>query len=118
MLVHLLYSRSEKVNRENNGAYLLICSVLVPYLETPVHSGSSSPLPLTPSKERSGPFYGLESRRNNELNEVKNALEPGRDILTLGYYIIITVKTTSIIAKMSKHKIFTISNQWHLMLKI
>uniref|UniRef100_A0A671YW48 MSL complex subunit 3 n=1 Tax=Sparus aurata TaxID=8175 RepID=A0A671YW48_SPAAU len=38
--------------------------------ETPVHSGSSSPLPLTPSKERSGPFYGLESRRNNELNEV------------------------------------------------
>uniref|UniRef100_A0A673BRD1 MSL complex subunit 3 n=1 Tax=Sphaeramia orbicularis TaxID=375764 RepID=A0A673BRD1_9TELE len=32
--------------------------------------GSSSPLPLTPSKERSGPFYGLESRRNNELNEV------------------------------------------------
>lgn len=40
------------------------------YSETPVHSGSSSPLPLTPSKERSGPFYGLESRRNNELNEV------------------------------------------------
>ncbi|TWW64141.1 Male-specific lethal 3 -like protein [Takifugu flavidus] len=38
--------------------------------ETPVHSGSSSPLPLTPSKERCGPFYGLESRRNNELNEV------------------------------------------------
>uniref|UniRef100_A0A3B4UFB8 FERM and PDZ domain containing 4 n=1 Tax=Seriola dumerili TaxID=41447 RepID=A0A3B4UFB8_SERDU len=45
-------------------------SVLPLYLETPVHSGSSSPLPLTPSKERSGPFYGLESRRNNELNEV------------------------------------------------
>uniref|UniRef100_A0A8C6S4V1 MSL complex subunit 3 n=1 Tax=Neogobius melanostomus TaxID=47308 RepID=A0A8C6S4V1_9GOBI len=38
--------------------------------KTPVHSGSSSPLPLTPNKERSGPFYGLESRRNNELNEV------------------------------------------------
>uniref|UniRef100_A0A3Q3DZL0 MSL complex subunit 3 n=1 Tax=Hippocampus comes TaxID=109280 RepID=A0A3Q3DZL0_HIPCM len=38
--------------------------------KTPVHSGSSSPLPLTPSKERSGPFHGLESRRNNELNEV------------------------------------------------
>uniref|UniRef100_A0A665U7A5 MSL complex subunit 3 n=1 Tax=Echeneis naucrates TaxID=173247 RepID=A0A665U7A5_ECHNA len=38
--------------------------------KTPVHSGSSSPLPLTPSRERSGPFYGLESRRNNELNEV------------------------------------------------
>ncbi|KAM3857019.1 MSL complex subunit 3-like [Diretmus argenteus] len=37
---------------------------------TPVHSGSSSPLPLTPSKEQGGPFYGLESRRNNELNEV------------------------------------------------
>ncbi|XP_057686140.1 male-specific lethal 3 homolog [Corythoichthys intestinalis] len=38
--------------------------------KTPVHSGSSSPLPLTPSKDRSGPFHGLESRRNNELNEV------------------------------------------------
>ncbi|XP_075907393.1 MSL complex subunit 3B-like isoform X3 [Nelusetta ayraudi] len=38
--------------------------------KTPVHSGSSSPLPSTPSRERSGPFYGLESRRNNELNEV------------------------------------------------
>uniref|UniRef100_A0A668AMJ5 MSL complex subunit 3 n=1 Tax=Myripristis murdjan TaxID=586833 RepID=A0A668AMJ5_9TELE len=37
---------------------------------TPGHSGSSSPLPLTPSKELGGPFYGLESRRNNELNEV------------------------------------------------
>uniref|UniRef100_A0A8D3ED82 FERM and PDZ domain containing 4 n=1 Tax=Scophthalmus maximus TaxID=52904 RepID=A0A8D3ED82_SCOMX len=38
--------------------------------KTPVHSGSSSPLPSTPSKERSGLFYGMESRRNNELNEV------------------------------------------------
>nr|XP_015808042.2 male-specific lethal 3 homolog isoform X1 [Nothobranchius furzeri] len=38
--------------------------------KTPIHSGSSSPLPSTPSKETSGPFYGLESRRNNELNEV------------------------------------------------
>lgn len=38
--------------------------------KSPVHSGSSSPLPLTPGKERSRPFYGLESRRNNELNEV------------------------------------------------
>ncbi|XP_062303213.1 male-specific lethal 3 homolog [Osmerus eperlanus] len=38
--------------------------------KTPVHSGSSSPLPLTPSKEGSGVFSGLESRRNNELNEV------------------------------------------------
>ncbi|XP_030635824.1 male-specific lethal 3 homolog isoform X1 [Chanos chanos] len=37
---------------------------------TPVHSGSSSPLPLTPSKDGSGIFSGLESRRNNELNEV------------------------------------------------
>lgn len=40
-----------------------------------MHSGSSSPLPLTPSKERSGPFYGLESRRNNELNEVMELCE-------------------------------------------
>ncbi|XP_024281476.1 male-specific lethal 3 homolog isoform X1 [Oncorhynchus tshawytscha] len=38
--------------------------------KTPVHSGSSSPLPQTPSKEGSGVFSGLESRRNNELNEV------------------------------------------------
>ncbi|XP_026867578.2 male-specific lethal 3 homolog isoform X4 [Electrophorus electricus] len=37
---------------------------------TPVHSGSSSPLPLTPSKDGSGVFSGLEGRRNNELNEV------------------------------------------------
>ncbi|XP_066517452.1 MSL complex subunit 3-like isoform X2 [Hoplias malabaricus] len=37
---------------------------------TPVHSGSSSPLPLTPSKDGSGIFSGLETRRNNELNEV------------------------------------------------
>ncbi|KAK1802896.1 hypothetical protein P4O66_021431 [Electrophorus voltai] len=36
---------------------------------TPVHSGSSSPLPLTPSKDGSGVFSGLEGRRNNELNE-------------------------------------------------
>uniref|UniRef100_A0A8C9R486 MSL complex subunit 3 n=1 Tax=Scleropages formosus TaxID=113540 RepID=A0A8C9R486_SCLFO len=38
--------------------------------KTPVHSGSSSPLPLTPSKDGSCVFSGLESRRNNELNEV------------------------------------------------
>uniref|UniRef100_A0AAY3ZY15 MSL complex subunit 3 n=1 Tax=Denticeps clupeoides TaxID=299321 RepID=A0AAY3ZY15_9TELE len=38
--------------------------------KTPVHSGSSSPLPLTPSKEGSGVFSALQSRRNNELNEV------------------------------------------------
>ncbi|PWA32278.1 hypothetical protein CCH79_00013215 [Gambusia affinis] len=44
--------------------------------KTPVHSGSSSPLPLTPSKERSGLFCGLESRRNNELNEVVNQFTP------------------------------------------
>ncbi|KAL2102301.1 hypothetical protein ACEWY4_001469 [Coilia grayii] len=37
---------------------------------TPVHSGSSSPLPLTPSKDGSGVFAGLGTRRNNELNEV------------------------------------------------
>ncbi|XP_027012010.2 male-specific lethal 3 homolog isoform X7 [Tachysurus fulvidraco] len=37
---------------------------------TPVHSGSSSPLPLTPSKDGSGVFSGLESHRSNELNEV------------------------------------------------
>ncbi|XP_076838700.1 MSL complex subunit 3B-like isoform X2 [Brachyhypopomus gauderio] len=37
---------------------------------TPVHSGSSSPVPLTPSKDGSGVFSGLEGRRNNELNEV------------------------------------------------
>ncbi|XP_041934097.1 male-specific lethal 3 homolog isoform X4 [Alosa sapidissima] len=38
--------------------------------KTPVHSGSSSPLPLTPSKDGSGVFAGLGTRRNNELNEV------------------------------------------------
>ncbi|KAM9319322.1 MSL complex subunit 3 isoform 1-T1 [Gastrophryne carolinensis] len=38
--------------------------------KTPVHSGSSSPITLTPSKERSSVFSGLEGRRNNELNEV------------------------------------------------
>ncbi|XP_048834622.1 male-specific lethal 3 homolog isoform X2 [Brienomyrus brachyistius] len=37
---------------------------------TPVHSGSSSPLPLTPSKEGSCVFSALESSRSNELNEV------------------------------------------------
>ncbi|NXD69332.1 MS3L1 protein, partial [Eolophus roseicapillus] len=38
--------------------------------ETPVHSGSSSPITLTPSKEGSAVFTGFEGRRNNELNEV------------------------------------------------
>ncbi|KAG7467583.1 hypothetical protein MATL_G00155310 [Megalops atlanticus] len=38
--------------------------------KTSADSGSSSPLPLTPSKEGSCVFAGLESRRNNELNEV------------------------------------------------
>lgn len=38
--------------------------------ETPVHSGSSSPITLTPSKEGSAVFAGFEGRRNNELNEV------------------------------------------------
>uniref|UniRef100_A0A3B3SLW7 MSL complex subunit 3 n=1 Tax=Paramormyrops kingsleyae TaxID=1676925 RepID=A0A3B3SLW7_9TELE len=37
---------------------------------TPVHSGSSSPLPLTPSKEGGCVFSALESSRSNELNEV------------------------------------------------
>jgi len=37
---------------------------------TPVHSGSSSPITLTPSKEGSAVFTGFEGRRNNELNEV------------------------------------------------
>nr|XP_033803855.1 male-specific lethal 3 homolog [Geotrypetes seraphini] len=38
--------------------------------KTPVHSGSSSPVTLTPSKEGSSIFAGFEGRRNNELNEV------------------------------------------------
>uniref|UniRef100_A0A8C5LXR4 MSL complex subunit 3 n=1 Tax=Leptobrachium leishanense TaxID=445787 RepID=A0A8C5LXR4_9ANUR len=38
--------------------------------KTPVHSGSSSPITLTPSKEGSSVFSGFEGRRNNELNEV------------------------------------------------
>ncbi|XP_075446357.1 MSL complex subunit 3 isoform X3 [Ascaphus truei] len=38
--------------------------------KTPVHSGSSSPITLTPSKEGSSVFAGFEGRRNNELNEV------------------------------------------------
>ncbi|KAM4699052.1 MSL complex subunit 3 isoform 2-T2 [Discoglossus pictus] len=37
--------------------------------KTPVHSGSSSPITLTPSKEGSSVFSGFEGRRNNELNE-------------------------------------------------
>uniref|UniRef100_UPI001E1B43FE male-specific lethal 3 homolog n=1 Tax=Jaculus jaculus TaxID=51337 RepID=UPI001E1B43FE len=42
------------------------------YLEkkTPVHSRSSSPIPLTPSKEGSAVFAGFEGRRTNEINEV------------------------------------------------
>ncbi|CAH2223134.1 male-specific lethal 3 homolog [Pelobates cultripes] len=38
--------------------------------KTPVHSGSSSPITLTPSKEGSSVLSGFEGRRNNELNEV------------------------------------------------
>ncbi|XP_041128023.1 male-specific lethal 3 homolog isoform X1 [Polyodon spathula] len=38
--------------------------------KTPVHSGSSSPVTLTPSKEGSSVLSGREGRRNNELNEV------------------------------------------------
>ncbi|XP_023966664.1 male-specific lethal 3 homolog isoform X3 [Trachemys scripta elegans] len=41
-----------------------------PTTETPVHSGSSSPITLTPSKEGSAVFAGFEGRRNNEFNEV------------------------------------------------
>lgn len=57
-------------------------SVSLTPLETPVHSGSSSPLPSTPSRERSGPFYGLESRRNNELNEVSHLVDGERSVNT------------------------------------
>nr|XP_058910706.1 male-specific lethal 3 homolog [Kogia breviceps] len=38
--------------------------------KTPVHSTSSSPVPLTPSKEGSAVFAGFESRRTNEINEI------------------------------------------------
>ncbi|XP_027970844.1 male-specific lethal 3 homolog isoform X2 [Eumetopias jubatus] len=38
--------------------------------KTPVHSRSSSPVPLTPSKEGSTVFAGFEGRRTNEINEV------------------------------------------------
>uniref|UniRef100_A0A8C1W2B1 MSL complex subunit 3 n=1 Tax=Cyprinus carpio TaxID=7962 RepID=A0A8C1W2B1_CYPCA len=39
--------------------------------KTPVHSGSSSPLPLTPSRDCiGGLFSGLETQTNYELNEV------------------------------------------------
>uniref|UniRef100_A0A8C9KBN7 MSL complex subunit 3 n=1 Tax=Panthera tigris altaica TaxID=74533 RepID=A0A8C9KBN7_PANTA len=42
----------------------------LPLPETPVHSRSSSPVPLTPSKEGSAVFAGFEGRRTNEINEV------------------------------------------------
>ncbi|NP_001357726.1 male-specific lethal 3 homolog isoform 8 [Mus musculus] len=38
--------------------------------KTPVHSRSSSPIPLTPSKDGSAVFAGFEGRRPNEINEV------------------------------------------------
>uniref|UniRef100_A0A8C0WZK7 MRG domain-containing protein n=1 Tax=Castor canadensis TaxID=51338 RepID=A0A8C0WZK7_CASCN len=38
--------------------------------KTPVHSRSSSPIPLTPSKEGTAVFAGFEGRRTNEINEV------------------------------------------------
>ncbi|XP_070460543.1 MSL complex subunit 3 isoform X1 [Equus przewalskii] len=41
-----------------------------PATETPVHSRSSSPAPLTPSKEGSAVFATFEGRRTNEINEV------------------------------------------------
>ncbi|XP_026116655.1 male-specific lethal 3 homolog isoform X2 [Carassius auratus] len=38
--------------------------------KTPVHSGSSSPLPMTPSRDSTGGlFSGLETQMNYELNE-------------------------------------------------
>ncbi|XP_069430600.1 MSL complex subunit 3 [Ovis canadensis] len=42
------------------------------YMEekTSVHSRSSSPVPLTPSKEGSAVFAGFEGRRTKEINEV------------------------------------------------
>lgn len=55
--------------------------------ETPVHSGSSSPITLTPSKEGSAVFTGFEGRRNNELNEVRElhaiVLSMVKDIVAL-----------------------------------
>ncbi|XP_015419450.1 PREDICTED: male-specific lethal 3 homolog [Myotis davidii] len=42
----------------------------VPSEETPVHSRSSSPVPVTPSKEGSAVFASFEGRRTNEINEV------------------------------------------------
>uniref|UniRef100_A0A8C0DM61 Chromo domain-containing protein n=1 Tax=Balaenoptera musculus TaxID=9771 RepID=A0A8C0DM61_BALMU len=38
--------------------------------KTPVHSRSSSPVPLTTSEEGSAVFAGFEGRRTNEINEV------------------------------------------------
>ncbi|KAJ8789395.1 hypothetical protein J1605_021922 [Eschrichtius robustus] len=38
--------------------------------KTPAHSRSSSPVPLTPSKEGSAVFAGFEGRGTNEINEV------------------------------------------------
>ncbi|EQB78893.1 hypothetical protein CB1_001443012 [Camelus ferus] len=38
--------------------------------KTPVHSRSSSPVPLTPSREGSTVFAGFEGRRTNEINGV------------------------------------------------
>ncbi|XP_053773346.1 MSL complex subunit 3 isoform X3 [Desmodus rotundus] len=38
--------------------------------KTPVHSRSSSPVPVTPSKEGSAVFASFEGRRTNEINEV------------------------------------------------
>uniref|UniRef100_A0AAY4DSH2 MRG domain-containing protein n=1 Tax=Denticeps clupeoides TaxID=299321 RepID=A0AAY4DSH2_9TELE len=47
------------------------CLTEVGCFRTPVHSGSSSPLPLTAQQGGSGVFSALQSRRNNELNEVR-----------------------------------------------
>lgn len=53
--------------------------------ETPVHSGSSSPITLTPSKEGSAVFTGFEGRRNNELNEVTDFCTTILDSMIKGF---------------------------------
>lgn len=65
--MHLMAQSSKQ--QFTSSKILLICFVFHSE-ETPVHSGSSSPITLTPSKEGSTVFTGFEGRRNNELNEV------------------------------------------------
>ncbi|VFV33653.1 male-specific lethal 3 homolog [Lynx pardinus] len=63
-----LFQASIPVNAGNAVSGLL--SVASFAQQTPVHSRSSSPVPLTPSKEGSAVFAGFEGRRTNEINEV------------------------------------------------